>query len=125
MYIYVVVSQATPFNPPGRRIEGCGLRDYSQQCMQLASTLIVQYFRTMSLRWYFQPATTLPTACQTQLSPNVLQEVNQAVRALQRKENGASRRPLSHQKIALASGSTLAKMATQQSHRNAFIRFAM
>ena len=76
---------------------------------------IVQYFRTMSL---FQPATTLPTASQTQLSPNVLQEVNQAVRALQRKENGASRRPLSHQKIALASGSTLAKMATQQSSRS-------
>lgn len=46
----------------------------------------------MSLRRYFQPATTLPTASQTQLSPNVLQEVNQAVRAaLQPKENGGRR----------------------------------
>ena len=59
---------------------------------------LVQYFRslvrfnTMSLRRYFQPATTLPTASQTQLSPNVLQEVNQAVRAaLQPKENGGRR----------------------------------
>ena len=45
-----------------------------------------------SLRRYFQPATTLPTASQTQLSPNVLQEVNQAVGALKPKENGASKR---------------------------------
>ena len=46
----------------------------------------------MSLRQYFQPATTLPMASQTQLSPNVLQEVNQAVRAaLQPKENGGRR----------------------------------
>ena len=43
----------------------------------------------MSLRRYFQPATTLPTASQTQLLPNVLKEVNQAVRAaLQPKEYG-------------------------------------
>ena len=56
---------------------------------------------------------------------NVLQEVNQAVRALQPKENGRRaskrkyiKRPLSHQKIALASGSTLAKMATQQPSRS-------
>ena len=49
-------------------------------------------FSTMSLRRYFQPATTLPTASQTQLSPNVLQEVNQAVRAaLQSKGNGGRR----------------------------------
>ena len=45
----------------------------------------------MSLRRYFQPATTLPTASQTQLSPNVLQEVNQAVRALQPNVNGGRR----------------------------------
>ena len=45
----------------------------------------------MSLRRYFQPATILPTASQTQLSPNVFQEVNQAVRALQPKENGGRR----------------------------------
>ena len=46
----------------------------------------------MSLRRYFQPATTLPTASLTQLSPNVLQEVNQAVgAALQPKENGGRR----------------------------------
>ena len=45
---------------------------------------------TMSLRCYFQPSTHLPTSNQTELSPNMLREVNQAVTAaLQREEEGS------------------------------------
>ena len=86
----------------------------------------------MSLRRYFQPATTLPTASQTQLSPNVLQEVNQAVRALQPKENGGKR--ASKRKYTTSFTRTCQGQATPihalgvwlaRAHRNAFIRFAM
>ena len=56
--------------------------------IESVDSMIVQYFRTMSL---CQHLYCLPTASQTQLSPNILQEVNQAVRAMQPKENGGRR----------------------------------
>ena len=46
-------------------------------------------YSNTSLRRYFQPTTNLLMSSQTYLSPIVLREVNQAVTALQREENGS------------------------------------
>ena len=59
----------------------------TSRCTQSHQTLFLLRLKGVAC----ETTTTLPTASQTQLSPNVLQEVNQAVRALQPKENGGRR----------------------------------
>ena len=59
--------------------------------MQSISLLLLIIDKTtMSLRRYFRPSTNMPMSSPTQLAPNVLREVNQAViAALQREEEGS------------------------------------